>query len=586
MIFDPIETLCSRFTSLEIRSGRSPARKIFIIPQSVQRIDSRTFWKTIHRTLSVHQDIFEFQFEQGPRFIASTLKSLLQYKVVVAPAQLAAYVRRLREANIDLGNIEDQGFTNLHLAAITNRTDLISWATRKDETNTLDTQGRTPLHLSVHFGHSEIAKALIEFGADVHLATLRHNAPLCLAAQNNQQSLARLLAKDVDLTVTQTCTDFQLQVINGTITKSQATSKTAAIATALFMIKHCRLIDHKLAFEKALSLAHDPILAKRYYKEETVRRTLYHLWKKNWNAGQNSGLTIPQKLSSTSTKTPFAFSPLYGGHQPFFLHMMQKATFEFMSLLSPGQVMDRRALHMLHTALSMAADTCNYSARDLLIRLQHGHPVILSVDLSDHTATVLLWNHYFFLCNKGEESRKAVEVFTFRKDALTAETIDRIRTLFDSNQDYTDFFFTKLPQLLQFRQCHIERDLELLLQTPLQTIGNCAWESPETCVYTFLLFSGLWQNQLVRKNNFFPVFYNPIIAERTILFQNWLLFCQLKALRKYLTVLNAPDRLTLSNYELFSSVKQVYHSKKRAPWVLPALKTTMAKLESEFEIDS
>ncbi|KAF8418711.1 ankyrin repeat-containing domain protein [Tirmania nivea] len=54
--------------------------------------------------------------------------------------------------------------------------------------------GNTPLHHASENGHQEIAKLLIERGADAAAANMYGNTPLHRASENGHQEIAKLLS--------------------------------------------------------------------------------------------------------------------------------------------------------------------------------------------------------------------------------------------------------------------------------------------------------------------------------------------------------------------------------------------------------
>uniref|UniRef100_A0A4W6G9I2 Ankyrin 2a, neuronal n=1 Tax=Lates calcarifer TaxID=8187 RepID=A0A4W6G9I2_LATCA len=88
------------------------------------------------------------------------------------------------------------GYTPLHIAAKKNQTNIaLALLQYGAETNVLTKQGVSPLHLAAQEGHAEMASLLLGKGAHVNTATKSGLTPLHLTAQEDRVSAAEVLAK-------------------------------------------------------------------------------------------------------------------------------------------------------------------------------------------------------------------------------------------------------------------------------------------------------------------------------------------------------------------------------------------------------
>ena len=107
----------------------------------------------------------------------------------------------------DLLNTPDRGngFTPLHWAVITGRTNLVFWLIEKGaDVNAADPLGMTPLHKAAVFNRVICAEALIAGGADVSAFGQKYGAlrltPIHLAAEEGQTDMIKcLLSHGVDV---------------------------------------------------------------------------------------------------------------------------------------------------------------------------------------------------------------------------------------------------------------------------------------------------------------------------------------------------------------------------------------------------
>jgi ankyrin repeat protein len=98
-------------------------------------------------------------------------------------------------ANIHESGIDTLGVTAMHVAAMQPNTDMLYLLQRYGANwNTFTTvTGFAPLHLAVSEGTDDIAKALIQLGADINQTSKEGTTPLVRAAQFNRSEIAAFL---------------------------------------------------------------------------------------------------------------------------------------------------------------------------------------------------------------------------------------------------------------------------------------------------------------------------------------------------------------------------------------------------------
>ncbi|MGE4300950.1 MAG: ankyrin repeat domain-containing protein [Victivallaceae bacterium] len=92
----------------------------------------------------------------------------------------------------------EHGLTALQIAAMKNYTDIAKYLIEKGaDVNTRSVTGFTPLHTAAMFGSTQVGEILLEKGADVNAATADSLAtPLICAAQNGHSEMVRLLLEN------------------------------------------------------------------------------------------------------------------------------------------------------------------------------------------------------------------------------------------------------------------------------------------------------------------------------------------------------------------------------------------------------
>lgn len=87
------------------------------------------------------------------------------------------------------------GYTPLHIAAKKNQTDIaLALLQYGAETNVLTKQGVSPLHLAAQEGHAEMVSLLLHKGAHINSATkVKHKKPFNIVVSMNQKKTANAL---------------------------------------------------------------------------------------------------------------------------------------------------------------------------------------------------------------------------------------------------------------------------------------------------------------------------------------------------------------------------------------------------------
>jgi len=95
----------------------------------------------------------------------------------------------------DASRPKKSGWTALHKAASDGRrtTDVEKLLANGAEVNSMDKEGRTPLHHVAFLGHIETAKVLIDHGANVNAMDDEGETPLHLAAEGGWPEIIKLL---------------------------------------------------------------------------------------------------------------------------------------------------------------------------------------------------------------------------------------------------------------------------------------------------------------------------------------------------------------------------------------------------------
>lgn len=366
-----------------------------------------------------------------------------------------------------------------------------------------DFNGETALALAIEKGHLSIAKYLIEKGANPNILNINGDSPLMLAANDGYAELSEMLIKH----------GAEPDVINK---DSQC------------FISEAR---QKLLFSKEY-LSKFPANYE-LMKEETRTKGLGHSFK------------ISGKSTVVDQSGHVSAIDLEAGQSPFWYRKMFKAT-ELLAARYPDLI-PTSLKDSLCKLLKNASQIVHKSPEDLLKSIQNNDFTVLPANFKGHDAQVLVWNHYFIICNRGTASRHPVEVYTFDKNKLDLTTLQEIINSSRTKSEFKELFFKKLPAVLNFQSDAFTEALKKACLLPDQEVGNCTWESPETLVWVFMQLEKIFEDipHLVQKElSSIPKDFDKKSIEAQKLFNNWLLLNQLYHMERYvgLRLLRDPDR--------------------------------------------
>ena len=141
-------------------------------------------------------------------YFAGREKGHYSNEVPWTAADLQLISEQLHKAGADAKTIDKLGFTPLYCAANTGNLDVLTallrnGGFRKEELNVVNEGGRTALHRAVDLDHPEVAKFLLDHGADPNVETTQ-GTPLHRAVQSKTPDMAMiklLLGHGADLSI-------------------------------------------------------------------------------------------------------------------------------------------------------------------------------------------------------------------------------------------------------------------------------------------------------------------------------------------------------------------------------------------------
>jgi ankyrin repeat protein len=106
-------------------------------------------------------------------------------------------------ANLNTPNKELKDYTPLHIAISTKHPNLeiVEMLAAKADINCRNTNGATPLHLAVMWGHQDVTELLIKYGADLSAKNGKGRTALDVAVRNDHEGLAEVLSKKMGVAI-------------------------------------------------------------------------------------------------------------------------------------------------------------------------------------------------------------------------------------------------------------------------------------------------------------------------------------------------------------------------------------------------
>jgi hypothetical protein len=548
----------------------------FVLFPKVQYAHSMTFWNLVQSVLTQNVYKGHVSIPGSGIFNREVLQFFLRHNICCEVPKICRIWEKIKA--LDLPNAQSTPLSQAHVAAIT---DSDAPVLPKD-LETIDAKGRTPLQICAILDHRIAAKHLIEHGANPERCTQFHGSAIGLAAQRKFTALLHIFRAKKALIACNVFSTYQSDILQ----KGVSTAfQVEQVATALFGIVHRRKPGSIELFKKACSWHTDSSqFLKNYYESETVRRLVCHSFDIDWSLPYGKNGIITPVITHEKGAESRSFYPLSGGFAPFFLNEMKESTLAFLRCFTEADVIECRIVKKLKYTLELVSSQPTTPIADVFARWKNQLPTFISVEFDNpaHSVMVMLFKQHFIICNRGCESRKAVEVFRFDKKCLKESDLVPLFTRFSGPEAYKKYFFTDLVKTLNMEKNPMETALEHTLDLPCQEIGNCAWKSPETCVYTYFLFTLLDINKLLVDSVFTMEQAEYHQGTANIMFNNWLYDQKLTYLGRYLKNLHQKDQHFFANYEPLDSLKKGYNEIAQYCLLYPEIEQKALELKSKY----
>jgi hypothetical protein len=204
-----------------------------------------------------------------------------------------------------------------------------------------------------------------------------------------------------------------------------------------------------------------------------------------------------------------------------------------------NEILSLKETELLCTLLEeREVELCEQDAAILFEDFQKEKPVSISSGFEGHRVIIAFDKDYLIIANKGMATRRPIELYKISPEKITKVDFQEIINLSDKpeamykkwlNNISNKFNATKDPLSLFIEQAY-----------PLssyQQVGNCVWESLQTCVYGILMLHRLQdkfdESALIREET--------LIDTTNKVFLHWREFLQIQSLERYFCANRTPS---------------------------------------------
>lgn len=470
---------------------------------------------------------------------------------------------------VDLNQTNAKGKTPLIIASKSANEELFTMLIEaKVKVNLYDAKGNTALIWAASRGSDNIVKMLLDAGASVDHQNFKGLTAIISAVSKNDYSTYKVLRNahaNLSLQSKKGLTLLATAAWNGhnellkKILKYFEKKNLEIIdgQHILFGLKGMRTEGYKEIFNKIVKLKPQELTK---FKGTTLLKAISHSHeleeKRSWLiplSNENDGINVR----------------LGGGWSPFWFNKMEKAT-ELLRKEHPS-IMDEDTINELREMLLSAADFSSNNLESSLERISKNKPLAFEAGYSTHSVIILIWESYFIICNRGECSRGAIEVFEYDRKKLDLNILKKIVKLQEGKWlDYEELMFETLPVLLSFKENDISKAIEGNCPLLDQIASHCSWVSAETAVWAYLVIKQL------RDEYFSDV--QEIAEQESKKFMSWLVFNQLYHLERYMKSFG----LINESKELKGKTSLKEHYKNHIDLIETAFESSYKKIPNEM----
>lgn len=432
-----------------------------------------------------------------------------------APLHWAAYHGDLKTAKllIEKGAVIDEkshqhGYTALFETTFKDHIELARFLIEKGaDVNITDKKGFTPLFSAVDKGNIELAGLLIEKGANINARAQRNVTPLVQASALGHSELVRFLIQ-------------------------QGADINVSLSTGFSLLAFILAERNKNWKEIAqILLEKDP-------------EAIFFAKELNWRKLIGNAMEIPDLDDRTAfikqgTTTITKEIMLAAGIPEYLWRKIVKGSEAFVSTFP--HLISSNVLDLFKKAAKPVVEAQNRIAKDLFNQWQSGLPLFLHSfhklppnmsaikDLA-HAKSALLWNDQLIFCDRGVVGKKNYKVFKFDPKCLTESMLNSFINPDQLENNFWDPASTVLSKLNLY-QTDLEKELENTVISN-QISQNCSYAALEGIFFLFLILCACKEKATKAPISIKEI--TEIRQQQKTVFDQWRSFQKIFSLQKYI----------------------------------------------------
>lgn len=421
-----------------------------------------------------------------------------------------------------LENLKDaNGNTPLILATQNKAKNLVEFLLKiKADPNQLNLTNTGPLHVAANLDQTEVIKMLIESNANLNQRDIYGAKPIHYSAKSISGEAFRTIV------ALSPCSINSVDYKGGTPLSYALFAKSIPVIEQLGALGPTYAL-YRNGFAPLYSLW---IWIDEYYKNKSIEQfPNEYLIAKEIRARQNLWYyVLPNIIQGTLKKKDGTLLQVY---QYYYCHVGIMLREVIRSLYSFACHFPKHLDQKL--ASDIISDFNNRMSRSDTLR--QGLPLFVLSGFQKHLVTILIWENWFCICNRGLGALKNVEAYKINKEEWTESSVWKLEELKKlSKNEFQDYIDNELLQKYDFKTDIQTNRLEKIFENiPSQLEGSCSYTSTEMAMGAFFAvktFLSETEDNLDK---------NKIRAIKTA-YNDWVTFMQVQGLKESVeTALNS-----------------------------------------------
>lgn len=167
-----------------------------------------------------------------------------------------------------------------------------------------------------------------------------------------------------------------------------------------------------------------------------------------------------------------------------------------------------------------------------------GKPVSISSGFKGHRVIIAFDKDYLIIANKGMATRRPIELYKISPAKITKSNFQEIISLINEPEAMYNKWLSNISHKFNATKDSLSLFIEQVYPlSSYQQVGNCVWESLQTCVYGILMLNRL-QDKFDEST---PIREKTLIDTTNKVFLQWREFLQVQSLERYFRANSTPS---------------------------------------------